>query len=377
MSLRTVGTNHSGYNEQRNIISVPHSKYVVEKCFNPFKMIDHFSYKVFGTTVQLFHNSHVDIGHAKVDLYHFFNGISLSSTPWVTTFETSLPRLGNAPEIFYRYYLRALRGDRCKRLIAMSEHARNNMLRYLDGVSEDVCNEVVNKLTVLHPPQAPLLQSVAEKRCPSDGIVFTIIGHDFFRKGGEILRAFDGLLQEYDELELHIVSCLQFGDYASKTTQQDLSRALAVINRWPGKIHHHRQLPWEQVLEQLSASHVALLPSWDDTYGYSVLEAQAAGCPVITTDIRALPEINNEEVGWLIPVPKDENGFALRHSADEREKLSRSIFEGIYSTVKSIMENQDVIYEKGQAALERIKKYHDPKTYASRLEMIYDEALSL
>ncbi len=44
---------------------------------------------------------------------------------------------------------------------------------------------------------------------------------------------------------------------------------------------------------------IGMLPSYADTYGFSVLEAQA-GNAVITTDIRALPEVNNPAVGWLI-----------------------------------------------------------------------------
>jgi len=49
---------------------------------------------------------------------------------------------------------------------------------------------------------------------------------------------------------------------------------------------------------------LALLPTCAETHGDVVLEAQANGCPVITTDIRTLPEINPSEIGYLIEVPK-------------------------------------------------------------------------
>ena len=44
------------------------------------------------------------------------------------------------------------------------------------------------------------------------------------------------------------------------------------------------------------------------------MEFQACGLPRITTDVRALPEINNDKYGWLIQVAK--NG-AVDLSSDE------------------------------------------------------------
>lgn len=46
----------------------------------------------------------------------------------------------------------------------------------------------------------------------------------------------------------------------------------------------------------MKKAHVCLLPTWMDTFAYSVLEAQACGTPVISTSLRALTEINNENV---------------------------------------------------------------------------------
>lgn len=53
----------------------------------------------------------------------------------------------------------------------------------------------------------------------------------------------------------------------------------------------------------MKKSDVGLLPTWADTYGYSVLEFQACGCPVISSNTRGLPEINNNEAGWIINMP--------------------------------------------------------------------------
>lgn len=72
-------------------------------------------------------------------------------------------------------------------------------------------------------------------------------------------------------------------------------------------------------------SHVGLLQTWSDTYGYSVLEFQACACSVITTDLRALPEINNNEVGWLIELPKNIFKELVLEDEEHKNKICKII----------------------------------------------------
>jgi glycosyltransferase involved in cell wall biosynthesis len=121
---------------------------------------------------------------------------------------------------------------------------------------------------------------------------------------------------------------------------------------------------------------VGLLPTWADTYGLFVLEAQASGCPVITTDVRALAEINNSRIGWLIRVPKDALGEAIYATPENRLELSQKIQAGLEEIIRGIVEDPSVIASKGQAALERIRTEHDPQDYAEKLRQIYQAALA-
>ena len=77
-------------------------------------------------------------------------------------------------------------------------------------------NDVINeKLIVLHPSQV-IPKDITFHKNKSGRINFTIIGHDFFRKGGkEVLIVFDRLYKEgLVNWHLNIISKLEFGDYA-------------------------------------------------------------------------------------------------------------------------------------------------------------------
>lgn len=121
------------------------------------------------------------------------------------------------------------------------------------------------------------------------------------------------------------MSSLNYGDYASCTTKKDYQEALKIISRYQSNIKHYVRLPNQEVLKLLKNTHVGLLPTWADSFGYSVLEAQAAGCPVITTDVRAHPEINNNEIGWVMEVPKKVNGRACIDGELMRNRFSQTL----------------------------------------------------
>ena len=117
---------------------------------------------------------------------------------------------------------------------------------------------------------------------------------------------------------------------------------------------------------------VGLLPSYAETYGYSVLEFQACGRPVITTDIRAFPEVNSNERGWLIPVNKREIwGEAYFRSDRDREALSASIRNGLLNAFEDILANTDQIRRKGERALDHILSGHSPERFGQSLEALY------
>jgi len=396
MIIGVVGSRFSHYSYTRNLVgAVPGVKYVPVKELcgrveNSVRRINQFCHREIITPKNI-SNQFYDLNLNKVDLIHLYQGVSYGRTPWISTFETILPRFLHLLMQDYSYKnslsaltskwetqsaFEAIERPACKRIIAMSQCAADmecTLLSNLVGYKS-----LKEKLTVLHPPQDLLFSKFSDKPIELNGnIKFMLVGASFFRKGGrEIVETFKQIREKFHfNLEIIIISSLRIDNYASGESASDvhlMQKMMAENQDW---ITYYQQLPNHEVLEMMKHSHVGLLPSYADSYGYSVLEFQAAGCPVISTDIRALPETNNDRIGWLIPVPKHSSGEAIYATEDDRLALSSAIRNGLEQTVHQIFENPTLVVEKGEKAFESIRENHSPQKFAERLQEIYLEAL--
>ena len=379
--MKIVGTNHGGYANDRNIAGLPLQAYRVVRCRNAFKGPNFLHFKLRGKMHAYLPWLHWDAGFANYDLLHFFNGVSLGNKPWLSTFETYLPRWGSYGGKRIEWGLKQLAKPACKRLIALSECTRQIQSIFLEDYPEFA--EVIQaKVAVLQPSQAPLLDRAALETkllragASQDHIQGLFIGADFFRKGGlEMLRAYDVLLELGAPLKLTIVSGMHFGDYASRSTLADVEAAMRLIHKHPDHIHLHRSLPYPAVLDLCREADIGLLPTWADTYGYSALEFMAAGCPLLSTDIRALPEINGPNRGWMIAMPKDRLSNGILETEAQRKHFSAHLFEGILGQLEGIVAAPDQIRIKGAAAYQHVLERHSPTAAAAITERWYDEAL--
>ena len=324
----------------------------------------------------------------KVDILHTFNAVC--NTPgikWCSTFESTIPRTNQTVNRYWEKNGGVIRPDRitqklldllsqnnCIGLLALSESAyriQKNMVQILG------MNPLMNKTRVLHPPQNvlvddALLQKKFENLNSIPQIEFLFIGHNFFGKGGpQVVEALDRMKDKH-RIHLTVISKLLPDSYASHTTDEDQ-------RVWKEKLQNttwitwHETLPNGKVLELARNAHVGLLPSLADTYGYSVLEMQACGLPVITSNVRALPEINNDRCGWVCRLPIDDIGGELKtiRQKIETERVKTQLTDQLESVFREIFERPDLIAEKGKKSLDRIRKNHDPVNYGKELLKVY------
>ncbi len=371
-----VGYYSDGYVAGRLLIDLPFGDEIrLERkrdLFNALTFAQRRLYRPARAT-ELINCLHHDLGIADVHLNHLMNCISLSSIPWVVSYEHYLPRWDWHSAWGWKY----LAGPACRKILAISQWALRFQEHLLDQHPE-LREAIRPKLCVVTPSQKVLVPRYDNKVLDADRITFTMVGSDFFRKGGmEILEAFTQLVGEKLPVHLHIVSTLTYGDYASKTTVADLNRAQALIARLGDSVSYHKYLDNQRVLELFTRSHVGLLPTYDDTYGFSVLEAQGAGCPVISTDGAALPEFNNDEIGWLISVPKNELNGTVYETPADRQRLSACIRDGLLRIIRRICADPSLVRAKGERALERIRLDCSPADRVRQLKTIYHESLAV
>jgi len=368
--MKIVGINHTGYNTTRNISSLPFKNYRVEKKRDLFKYPEHLYYRLTGQIHPVLLNLHQDFGLSNCDIWHFFNTVSFTKTPWVTTFETITPRYHGR---YQPMGVKLIAGKHCKKLIAMSDCAKNLQLEFIKTKYPEYYSAVSEKIVTIHPSQKLLLQNYADKQT-DDSLNLIIIGTEFFRKGGsEVLHVIDRLLSEGEHIKLHIVSKMQYE--GTNGTIGDYNRAMEIIGKHSNNIFHYDFLPNHEVLNLLLKCQVALLPSYKETYGYSILEAQAAGCPVITTDILAFGEINNNHIGWLINVPCDEMKRPKVNTQEERKQFSGIIKIRLEEILRNIIKSPEQVKVKAKASLDKVNVKNNPVLVAEKIEEVYNEAL--
>lgn len=392
MKVGVAAFRFNHYSTARSIVGVvPEARYLpvqdLYSCVNlSTQRLNRLAGRQLASTFDL-NNQFNDLNLNRVDLVHLFNAISYARKPWLTSFETLVPRFRAAlrPEETdpkevdkVRRGLECLAGKACRRLIALSACSAG-IERDLLARFPEFQPEIEKKLVVLHPGQATLMAGYEDKPTSRSGrLRFMFAGSAFFRKGGrEIVDCLLKLRRELgDCLELVLVSSFKIEDYATRETPEDVRRYQALVHENSDWIEFHPFLPNAELLALARGSQVGLLPTHADSYGYSMLEFQACGCPVISTDVRALPEINNDQVGWLIPVPKHPLGEARYNSVEERQQLSQAISHGLESAVRSILNDPQSVRVKGGLALERIRREHDPLERAEKLRNWYAEALA-
>lgn len=73
-------------------------------------------------------------------------------------------------------------------------------------------------------------------------------------------------------------------------------------------LFHWLKIP--DLIEQISDSYIAVLPSREESFGNSIAESMACGTPVITTNIGSIPEIITLPEEGVLLDPEDVQGFA-------------------------------------------------------------------
>ncbi len=325
-----------------------------------------------------------------VDVYHAFNYICITKKKWVVSYETMVPRFLDVFDDIENHtyskkielYLTKISQKNCLALLPISQCTKNIQDKILENYP-NLKKIITDKTFVLYPPQEIICNEVDVEEKNNDKLKFMFVGNDFYRKGGgEVIEAFEQLFisgkLNPNDVEIKLVGdiCRKY-NYAHGDFQHGddyYKRIESILDKYPSIVIINK-IDNNSVIELMKDCNVGILTSWADTFGYSVLEFQATGCPVISTNIRALPEINNNEVGWVIDLKKDKLGNIVISSYQDVIDVKSKIIDGLKCAVMDAISNKSNVIRKGVSSVRRIREFHDIDKYNEVLRKVYNSEI--
>lgn len=178
----------------------------------------------------------------------------------------------------------------------VSEYLRRRT-REVFGVTRDieVVYNFVDPAEYAAPPDPALRARFA---APGEAIVAHLSNFRPVKRVEAVVRVFARLV------ERHPARLLMIGDGPGSPRAHELARELGVLGRisFLGNVNC--------VAPLLAIADAFLLPSSEESFGLSALEAMASGTPVVASRVGGLPEVVVDgETGYLV-TPEDEDGMA-------------------------------------------------------------------
>ncbi|MBS1113636.1 MAG: glycosyltransferase [Nitrospirae bacterium] len=237
------------------------------------------------------------------------------------------------------------------KIIAVSETVGRDIIKY-DSIPKNKIMVIYNGIETnrfLHMSNGSAVRT--EFKIPSSVSVIGIVGRLVHQKGHKyLLEAMVRIKARFPGSMLLIVGD---GPLKGELTAYARDRGLGKDVIFAGS---RMDIP-----DLLSAMDIFVFPSFREGLGNALLEAMAAGKPIIATDVAPMREIiNSEEVGILVP-PKDSNALASAIEVLMSDRVRAEALGGAarrralsFFDIKNTIDNytglfEDIMRRKGMA----------------------------
>lgn len=245
-------------------------------------------------------------------------------------------------------------------------------LRSLEEYGQITNPRVQKKSTVVYP---------AVRKAPIDLIRYSgqssapviLFSGEFFRKGGmHVVDAFEQIQTQYNDARLWLCCDEQIDFRIGDLSLRE--RYLAKIKA--NEAIQFGRVPRERLLNDiLPETDVYLLPTYEDTFGFALLEAMTFGVPVISTAHFAIPEIVEHEVtGFLIDFkPFDSSDVCKGYTIDSiPSDFHEYMSSKVVTYLQRLLDSPELRYEMGQQAIRRADQKFSFKHRNSVMKQIYE-----
>jgi glycosyltransferase involved in cell wall biosynthesis len=197
-------------------------------------------------------------------------------------------------------------------VVANSRYTANSVQAVVPGARLEVVHNPVD-LERFNPEQIDRVQARARLGAAGErGLLLGVVAQLSPWKGQDTaIEALAQLCHEGIDGHLLLIGSAKF---VARATRFDNEGYVARLHELVARLGLQDRVSWlgerEDVPELMRALDVLLLPSWEEPFGRSLIEAMALGVPVIATEVGGPPEIVTDgREGYLVP-PRDAAAWA-------------------------------------------------------------------
>jgi glycosyltransferase involved in cell wall biosynthesis len=241
-------------------------------------------------------------------------------------------------------------------MIRMVLAASNRVIALSDYWKDFLSTIVIRDKISVVPNGVVLAEFRIEKdrRCelgiPSGSIVTIFIGPIGKRKGAfDVLDAIPKVIPIVENI------IFLFCGTGELTGEMEAFKELIKEERFHKYVRYVEHITGQQLRDMYLASDIFVLPSYAENLPNSMLEAMAAGLPVVVSDVGAIPEI----------VTDGTNGFMIR--AGDVKAIAEKIV--------SLATDRELRNSMSKRNLELIKEKYDMPIIAAKIDNIYRELI--
>lgn len=202
--------------------------------------------------------------------------------------------------------------ERATKIIAISEATKQGIARVFPGCEKKTV-VISPGVEVPEDVQPFSAETIARFGLTEDMILF--VGTLEPRKNlVNAIKGFAAFLRSHPErvatTRFILAGGRGWGAEAVEAAIKDLNAQFASVVP-TGVVRHVGYVSAEEKWALYTHARALLFVSWDEGFGLPVIEAQAIGCPVITTDRGALPEAAGDAALYVQPDNPESIGFAI------------------------------------------------------------------
>ncbi len=281
----------------------------------------------------------------KYDLIHCAHCLCLNNRPWVADIELAFQMWGGVKLTPLRKFFvkRLILSKNCKRIIPWTEDARDEILKEFPGVK--------NKLVLL--PYAMHVPKIKRKKSKEITLLFT--GRYFFQKGGlHALEAIDRLTKIYSNVNAIIIS--------------EIPKKILKKYKNNKKIEFSGLVTFDKIMKDIyPKSDIYIYPGYTDSFGFTFVEVQALGIPVVTVDGLSRKELVQDGKTGFVICPKRDIDY---NNHDEE------IVKELVKKTSLLIEDKKLREKMGKEGRKRVVNgKFSIKERNKKLKRIYMEAL--